>query len=90
MFNKHRILGEPRVDFGDDLAGEIVFSVVILVAFTLVFLEVEGEWVGCFAVGVEGVDEVLVPHNVIFGVIVEMSEAGDINSESDRSLIERG
>ena len=69
MARKARIVSEPRVEevgvrrytylffeFGDDLAGEIVFGVVIFVVFVLLFVEAEGERVGSFAVGVEGVD----------------------------------
>ena len=81
---------EPRVEevgvrrdtylvfkFGDDLAGEIVLSVVILVVFVLFFVEAEGEWIGGFVVSVEGVDEVLAPDSATFGVIIEVADAGD-------------
>ena len=90
VFDESRVVGEPRVEevgvrrytylffeFGDDLAGEIVLGVVILVVFVLFFVEAEGEWVGGFFVGVEGVDEVLAPDSVAFGVIVEPTDAGD-------------
>ena len=95
---KARIVGEPRVEevgvrrdtylvfeFGDDLAGEIVLSVVILVVFVLFFVEAEGERIGGFVVSVEGVDEVLAPDSVTFGVIIEVSDAGDlvINATSE-------
>ena len=72
MFRKARIVSEPRVEevgvpadtylffeFGDDLAGEIVLGVVVLVILVLFFVEAESEWVGSFVVGVEGVNEVL-------------------------------
>jgi hypothetical protein len=39
---------------------------VVLVVFVLFFVEAEGEWIGGFVVGVEGVDEVLAPDSVIF------------------------
>jgi hypothetical protein len=90
VFDESRVVGEPRVEevgvrrhtylffkFGDDLASEIVLDVVILVVFVLFFLEAGGEWVGGFIFGVEGVDEVLAPDSVTFGVIVEVADAGD-------------
>ena len=58
---------------GDDLAGEIVLDVVILVVFVLFFVEAECEWVGGFF----GVDEVLATNSVAFGVIVEPTDPGD-------------
>jgi hypothetical protein len=90
VVRKARIVSEPRVEevgvrrhtylffeFGDDLAGEIVLGVVVLVIVVLLFVEAEGERIGGFVVGVEGVDEVLTPDSVIFGVIVEPADAGD-------------
>lgn len=84
-------MGEPRVEevgvrghtylffeFGDDIAGKIVLRVVGFVVFVVVLLvEAEGEWVGGFIIGVEGVDDVLAPDSVPFGVIVEVADAGD-------------
>ena len=90
MFGKARIVGESRVEevgvpadtylffgFGDDLPGEIVLCVVVLVVFVLFFVEAEGERVGGFVVSVERVDKVLAPDSVTFGVIVEPADAGD-------------
>ncbi len=64
-------------EFGDDLVGEVVLGVVVLVVLVLLFVEAEGERVGGFVVSVEGVDEVLAPHSVAFSVIVEMADSGD-------------
>ncbi len=62
VFRKARIVSGPRVEevgvrrytylffeFGDDLADEIVFGVVVLVILVLLFVEAEGEWVGDFS-----------------------------------------
>ena len=90
MFRKARIVGEPRIEevgvrrdtylvfeFGDNLAGEIVLCVVVWIVFVLFFVEAEGERIGGFVVSVEGVDEVLAPDSVAFGVVVEVADAGD-------------
>ena len=50
---------------------------MVIVLFVLLFVEAEGERIGGFVVSVEGVDEVLAPDSVIFGVIVEATDAGD-------------
>jgi hypothetical protein len=50
---------------------------VVVVFVVLLFVEAEGERVGGFVVGVEGVDEVLAPDSISFGVIVEPADAGD-------------
>ena len=90
MFRKVGIMGEPRIEevgvrrdtylvfeFGDDLAGEIVLGVVVLVIFILFFVEAEGQRIGRFVVSVEGVDKVLAPDSVAFSVIIEAPDAGD-------------
>ena len=64
-------------EFGDDLTGKIVLAVVVLIIFILFFVEAEGEWVGSFIISVEGIDEVLAPDSVTFGVIIEVADAGD-------------
>ncbi len=84
-------MGEPRVEevgvrrdtylvfeFCDDIAGEVVLSVVVLAVSILFFVEAESERIGGFVVSVEGVDEVLAPDSVAFGVIVEATDAGDV------------
>ena len=53
---------------------------MVLVIFVLFFVEAEREWVGSFVVSVEGVDEVLAPDSVTFGVIIEVSDAGDVST----------
>lgn len=53
VFDETRVVGEPRVEFCDNLAGDIVPRVVILAVFVLFFLKAEGEWVGGFIIGVE-------------------------------------
>ena len=50
---------------------------MVLVVFVLFFVEAEGEWVGCFVIRVEGVDDVLASDSVSFSVIVEAVDAGD-------------
>ena len=90
LFGEARIVGEPRVEevgvcrdtylvfeFGDDVAGEIVLDVVVLVVFVLLFAEAESERIDGFVVSVEGVDEVLAPDSIAFSVIVEVADAGD-------------
>ncbi len=87
---KARIVGKPQIEevgvrrntylffeFGDDLAGEIVLGVVVLVVLILLFLEAEGERLGGFIVSVEGVDEILAPNGVTYGVIVEVTDTGE-------------
>ncbi len=55
----------------------MVLGVVVLVIFVLLFVEAEGERVGGFVVSVEGVNKILAPDSVTFGVIVEVADAGD-------------
>ena len=50
---------------------------VFVVFVVVLFVEAEGEWVGGFVIGVEGVGDVLAPDSVPFGVIVEVADAGD-------------
>ena len=50
---------------------------MVLVILVLLFVEAEGEWIGGFLVSVEGVDEILAPDSVTFGVIVEVPDSGD-------------
>ena len=54
---------KPRSYFesGDDLPGEIVLGIVVFVIVVLLFVEAEGEQIGCFVVSVGGIDEVLNP-----------------------------
>ena len=90
MFNETRIVSEPRVEevivrrhtylffeFGDDVSSQIVFSIVVIVLVVLLFVEAEGERIGSFVGGVEGVDEALAPDSVAFSVIVEPADSGD-------------
>jgi hypothetical protein len=69
VVRKATIVSEPRVEevgvrrhtflffeFRDDLSGSIVFDIVVVVLVVLLFGEAEGERVGGFVVGVEGVD----------------------------------
>jgi hypothetical protein len=62
-------------EFGDDVSGKIVLCLVVV--FVLFFVEAEGEWVGCFVISVEGVNDVLAPDGVTFSMIVESIDAGD-------------
>jgi len=55
----------------------MVLGVVVLVIFVLLFVEAEGERVGGFVISVEGVNKILAPDSVTFGVIVEVADAGD-------------
>ena len=50
---------------------------MVIVPFVLLFVEAEGERIGGFVLRVEGVDKVLAPGSVVFGVIVEAADAGD-------------
>ena len=90
LFGKVRIVSEPRVEevgvpadtypffeFSTHLSGQIVFGIVVVVLVVLLFVEAECEWIGGFVVSAEGVDEVLAPDSVIFGVIVEPTDAGN-------------
>jgi hypothetical protein len=62
-------------EFGDDVSGKVVLCLVVV--FVLFFVEAEGEWVGCFVVSVEDVNDVLAPDGVTFSMIVEPVDAGD-------------
>lgn len=52
-------------EFGDDLSGEIVFGVMVIVLVVVLFVEAESERVGGFIIGVERVDEVLTPARTV-------------------------
>ena len=64
-------------EFCNDLSGELVLGIVVFIIVVLLFVEAEGERVGSLIVGLEGVDEILAPDRVTFGVIVETADAGD-------------
>ena len=86
MVDEVGIVCEPRIEevgvrrytylffeFGNDLPGEIVLALVVFI----IFVEAEGKRVGGFVIGIEGVDDVLTPDSVTFGVTVESTDAGD-------------
>jgi hypothetical protein len=90
VLQKIRAVGKPRVEavgfrrntylfieFCDDLAGEVVFCIVVFVFFALLFVEAESERISGLIVGVECVDDILGLDSVAFSVIVEAADAGD-------------
>jgi hypothetical protein len=91
VLDQVRVVGEPRVEevgvrrytylffqFCDDLSGEIVLRLVLIVlVFVVGFLVLtKRERIGGFVVGVEGVDEILSPDGFAFSVIVELPSTG--------------
>jgi hypothetical protein len=81
-------VGKPRIEevcvrrhtylffeFRDHLPGEIVlrFALVVLIFAVGFLVLVKYERIGCVAVGVERVNEVLAPDGFVFSVIVEFS-----------------
>jgi DNA-binding XRE family transcriptional regulator len=65
------VVGEPRIEevgvgrytylffeFGDNVTGKIVLCLLVCSVFASLFVEAEGEQIGRFLVGVEGVNKV--------------------------------
>ena len=74
MADEVGIVCEPRIEevgvpadtylffeFGNDLPGEIVLTLVVFI----IFVEAEGKRVGGFVIGIEGLDDVLTPEALL-------------------------